>query len=263
MPTMISLDEVLRKLSLAPLLLGEVVAEVLTNLRASLRKLELGKALNAPIIGDHSVRRLVALLESNNTLMDLNLTGTEGCKLISAEGIGRITTALTQNTTLTSLSLGFNMCGRHGCYMVANALCCNASLSELEMGNNKIRDDGATLLAESLRTNTTLTKIDLRGNELYSATASRFGEVLMKRPPPPGGSLTLLGISLCQCAKQLDLPMQASQWSNSKILEAIWEAQRLRRFAFATALHPRLGAQSAAHGLEDEMLRMVLSYPHH
>ena len=210
----------------------ETAVALLSELLAGLRVRLASLSLSAPVIGAESVGKIVDAVTANSAaLSTLNLKGTGRCCLIGVDGVGLLSEALARNNTLTALDLGGNTLGVHGAVKVADALATNSTLTTLnlhenmiqdagachvarvlaantrltalELGHNGIRGKGAAHLAAALRRNTTLTRLDLRGNELYAETAQEFVEVLRTRPPPPGGSFTLLGVSLCQGSRDL------------------------------------------------------------
>eukprot|EP00984_Skeletonema_dohrnii_P008654 scaffold3211_cov91-Skeletonema_dohrnii-CCMP3373.AAC.7 len=85
---------------------------------------------------------------------------------IGKEGAIALAEALKENTTLTTLTLGWNGIDKEGAIALAEALKENTTLTALKLENNFIDNEGAIALAEALKENTTLTSLNLEYNEI-------------------------------------------------------------------------------------------------
>jgi len=88
---------------------------------------------------------------------------------IGREGAAALATALTTNTTLTTLDLYGNNIGAEGAAALATALTTNTILTTLNLCWNGIGAEGAAALARALTTNTSLTTLDLGSNGIGTA----------------------------------------------------------------------------------------------
>ena len=125
-------------------------------------------------IGDAAAAVLAAVLETNTTLTNLNLSGNNLCPA----GAESIAAALKTNTTLTNLGLDDNNLGPAGAASLATALKTNTSLKSLDLSDNNLGPAGAESLATALKTNTSLTSLDLSGNNLGPVGAESLATAL-------------------------------------------------------------------------------------
>ena len=86
--------------------------------------------------------------------------------------------ALTFNSTVRNLTLGFNYIGAEKANLLARALRVNTSLSSLNLISNSIRAEGANSLAQALRVNTSLSSLELYGNSVGDEGANSLAQAL-------------------------------------------------------------------------------------
>jgi Ran GTPase-activating protein (RanGAP) involved in mRNA processing and transport len=96
--------------------------------------------------------------------------GVEGCELL--------TTALTDNQTITSLLLGTNGIGDPGVVEVAELIRQNPHLGVIYLGCNAISGRGVAAIAEALISNQTVHSLWLKRNSIGVAGASALAEML-------------------------------------------------------------------------------------
>ncbi|RIB12627.1 hypothetical protein C2G38_2100452 [Gigaspora rosea] len=118
-------------------------------------------------------KTLAPILLKNKTLTSLNFSNNR--RELTIKGVEAFAYALSENTTLRSLTLSNDSLTREGGIILANALFKNKALKSLDLGRkypfvndyvclNKIRMEGATKLASALRENKALTSLNLSGN---------------------------------------------------------------------------------------------------
>ena len=127
-------------------------------------------------IGDAAAPVLAAVLETNTTLTNLNLSDND----LGPAGAESLATALKTNTTLTNLDLSVNNLGPAGAESLATALKTNTILTNLDLSGNNVGPAGAESLATALKTNTSLTNLNLRRNNLGPAGAECLAKALEK-----------------------------------------------------------------------------------
>lgn len=113
-------------------------------------------------IGDEGVKHISTALETNKSLVKLNLcdngfTGIAG---------SHIAAALRKNTTLQKLDLNNNQFGNEGASLISKAFITNSTIKTFSLWNTGISDDVAYLWLEILGSNTTLEKLNLEGNKI-------------------------------------------------------------------------------------------------
>eukprot|EP00121_Abeoforma_whisleri_P012149 Awhi_evm1s11212 len=84
---------------------------------------------------------------------------------IDFDGIYKLTLALKENTTLTSLNLSENALNDESAFEIATLLKERQILSALYLSSNDLTDIGAAFLASSLKVNTSLHTMDLEYNK--------------------------------------------------------------------------------------------------
>ncbi|KJE90736.1 TKL/IRAK protein kinase [Capsaspora owczarzaki ATCC 30864] len=89
-----------------------------------------------------------------------------------------IAQALTENTTVTRLSMYKNQVSDAGALSVAQALELNKTVKELYLSENQIGDAGAQAIAEALKVNTTVTALVLHRNQIGDAGAHAIAAAL-------------------------------------------------------------------------------------
>eukprot|EP01065_Artemidia_motanka_P011044 TRINITY_DN15945_c0_g1_i1.p1 TRINITY_DN15945_c0_g1~~TRINITY_DN15945_c0_g1_i1.p1 ORF type:complete len:1845 (+),score=581.23 TRINITY_DN15945_c0_g1_i1:55-5535(+) len=77
--------------------------------------------------------------------------------------VGCLTTALSGNRSLTSLSLRDNRIGLEGAKLIANMLRANESLMDLDLSGNTFGDVGVKIISEGVKMNDTLQQIFVEG----------------------------------------------------------------------------------------------------
>jgi hypothetical protein len=89
----------------------------------------------------------------------------EGCRL-HADAVPRIAEALSVDTTLTSLNMGFNKLGLGGATAVTGALHTNTSLTDLNLTRNHLGDQGIIPIVVMLAVNSGLRTLRLGDNDV-------------------------------------------------------------------------------------------------
>ena len=125
-------------------------------------------------MGDAAAPVLAAVLETNTTLTNLDLSG----NYLGPAGAESLATALKTNTTLTNLDLSGNNLGPAGAESLATALKTNTILTNLDFSGNNVGPAGAESLATTLKTNTTLTNLNMSVNNLGPGGAESLATVL-------------------------------------------------------------------------------------
>ena len=121
-----------------------------------------------------TLQTIADVLETNNTLMELDLNG----RRIGDAGAQALAEALKTSGALKTLSLNSNSIGDAGAQALAEALKTNGALTTLWLRSNSIRDAGAQALAEALKTNGALTTLWLSYNSIGEAGAQALAERL-------------------------------------------------------------------------------------
>jgi len=114
------------------------------------------------------------IIENDSTLTSLDL----GYKQIEDEEVQVLANALENNTNLTILDLGNNEIGSEGAQAIANTLHNNKTLISIDLSNNQIGDEGVQALASALENNTTLTILNLWDNLIGPAGAQALANAL-------------------------------------------------------------------------------------
>lgn len=107
-------------------------------------------------------RSLSTALSKNSTLTSLDLWGNE----IGDTGVRFLLEAPLDVTALRNLAFRDNMIGDAGVASVTKALSGNISLTNLDLRDNMISDSGVVFLTKALLINTTL-NLNLRGNVIH------------------------------------------------------------------------------------------------
>ena len=136
-----------------------LLAELLSHSQShKLEYLNLSLSLKSP----ESTSLILTALSNNTTLREIEL----GYAHVSENNLSLLTSALTTNTTLRKLDLSYckindNMVGE-----ITSALCDNSTLQTLNLEGNAFGSSGVTALAEMLRRNNTLEALDVRDNAI-------------------------------------------------------------------------------------------------
>lgn len=150
-------------------------------------------------IGPKGIAAISTALESNTTLKSL------GMSIVGADNLERFLQAFNKNTTLTSLNLYGSNIGPNGIKIIANFLTNNKTLTSLSLSSCKtseempktflyktlISDQDIQVLAEALATNSTITSLDLS----YNFISSKGVKALMNVIDKHNWTLTSLNIS--------------------------------------------------------------------
>lgn len=123
-----------------------------------------GCGLRAP-----GLSALLGALETNDTLMELNLDGNQFSERSSGEALCR---ALKSNVSLTALGLFGCGIDAPGAVLLAEGLEENVTLTTLLMSENRIGDAGGKALASALVLNQSLAVLWLAGNGLSPETVA-------------------------------------------------------------------------------------------
>jgi Leucine-rich repeat (LRR) protein len=207
-------------------------------------------------LGD-GAKDLASALPHLRELCDLNISNTQielpeieviGAALSSLEELTRltlsnnssvwgVTTTFTPPTTLTALDVSYNNIDNTGATGLAMILGDLGNMEALNLEGNKIMRVGMRALACPVVRLTNLT-------ELHT---NQFG-----LPPHIG----VVALDWSQ-ALGITLPIQHTGLRIEAVQE-VWGAFRLRMLAFGSVTHARLGQQSPAHGLDAELVAMIL-----
>lgn len=125
-------------------------------------------------INDSIAVVLAKALTNNTTITALTLHGNQ----IGNIGASKLADALLINKTLTALNFCQNNIGDEGAIKFAESLLHNKSLVELYLHHNQIGPVGATYLAQSLHTNNTLKRLHLMQNNIGDEGAIEMGKAL-------------------------------------------------------------------------------------
>lgn len=137
--------------------------------------------------GNPGVLSLCETLRINNTLAELNLSGSG----IDDVGINLLLTTVRDRTTLTGLNLSYmKMITKKSIRSVAEFLRVDSSLVSLYFQGNKVSVGGTRLIAESLKVNKTLKILELSRNNIRAPGAHFLSEALKANT-----ALVFLGLS--------------------------------------------------------------------
>jgi len=118
-------------------------------------------------------------LGQNSHLLSLRL---DKNNLIADDGVCRLVKALSNNTTLTSLSLWQNKIGDIGASALSQLLHKNQPpLELLDVSDNSLSDDGAVAIGNSLAGNMCLQLLYIFGNSIGSQGAQAIGRPLLSK----------------------------------------------------------------------------------
>ena len=134
-------------------------------------------------------------LESNTTLTYLNLTSVPGYWVrIGPSGASALARALTKNSTLKCLVLGYNSIGDSGALAFADALPTNSSLTQLDLFGNDIGDLGTEAICKALQSNHVMTHLILLGNTIGDTGVEALARALQS----PATQLYCLNLGECK-----------------------------------------------------------------
>ncbi|KAI8911457.1 hypothetical protein EDD86DRAFT_188553 [Gorgonomyces haynaldii] len=123
-------------------------------------------------LGIFGAQALAQVLQSNKTLIKLDLTGN-----YIERGGTHVCQAMTLNTTLTHLNLSFNKLGKSA-QAIGNLLSENVALKTLILKGNDIGDMEATSIAEGLKQNVCLNVLDLSHNLIGDIGGIALGQAI-------------------------------------------------------------------------------------
>ena len=133
-----------------------LLAELLSHSQShKLEYLNLYLSLKSP----ESTSHILTALSNNTTLRKIVL----GFAHVSENNLSLLTSALRTNTTLRELNLSYCKINDNMVSEITSALCDNSTLQTLDLEGNAFGPSGATALAEMLRRNNTLRVLDVSG----------------------------------------------------------------------------------------------------
>jgi Ran GTPase-activating protein (RanGAP) involved in mRNA processing and transport len=156
---------------------GEAIAEAL-SLQTSLVSIN----LHGNPLGKVAGFRIMTAMATNETVKTLNMGNTE----LDQRAICALAIALRSNNTLTDINIDkpllFSLMEETTIH-IAQALTENSTLSSLSLAKHGIQTHGCEWLARALRDNRTLTKLDLSGNNgIGASAAAAIAAALVDRP---------------------------------------------------------------------------------
>jgi hypothetical protein len=122
----------------------------------------------------YDIKVLVQVITQNRTLTWLSLLKTN----IHSLGLKQLVRAIAHNSTLTFLDLSFNNIRDEGAKDLALVLTQNKTLTSLFLGKNNIGAQGAKQLSQALMINVTLTKLSLWKNEIGDEGARELAHAI-------------------------------------------------------------------------------------
>ena len=165
-------QNIIKKLSLSTNKIDDEQATLLATALTNTELIELSLDIGISI-SNQVAQALVTALTQNTTLTKLSLDIG-----ISNEVVQALATALTQNTTITTLEFRGNRNGDNVVSLIANVLKQVTKLSTLKFYNNRIRDGEAIALANALINNITLTTLILNHNALTKVGVKKLANAL-------------------------------------------------------------------------------------
>ncbi|KAH3732716.1 Protein NLRC3 [Pelomyxa schiedti] len=126
-------------------------------------------------IGDEGISAIMAALETQNTLIYLDISGTG----ISATGAMQVGRSLAKNVTLLNLALCGNPdIGEIGVAEIGNLMASNQSIWELVMSDVGSSAQASQQLFSVLQSNKTLIAIDFARNEIGTEAATALSKII-------------------------------------------------------------------------------------
>ena len=126
----------------------------------SIKEIDLGDTK----VSDAGIAEISKFLESNETLVTLNLNGNNE---ISPRGWERLGQALKTNTTLRTLSLDYTNIGDDGLDRLTKGLKVNTGLRSLELEHTGLTEKGGDVLLELVKSNTSILELSVTsGNSI-------------------------------------------------------------------------------------------------
>ena len=129
-------------------------------------------------LGDSEVSRLTRALTNNTTVKTLSL---RKCN-ISDRAVKSLAECLQRNTTLTALHLDANRISQEGCAILSTALIKNETLSVLTLNQNQdLGDKGVAYLMNALEHNTSLLTLEVKQCGVHEKRMNRLEAILADR----------------------------------------------------------------------------------
>ena len=122
-----------------------IVDAILENEASALSTLDLGDCG----LSDEGATQIARLLESNDTVTDLNISANN----ITRKGWQAISEALKKNTKLRALSLDYNQIADEDLAILADGFRQSTSLRSVDLEANRICDEGGRIILDVLREN--------------------------------------------------------------------------------------------------------------
>jgi Leucine-rich repeat (LRR) protein len=226
-------------------------------------------------LGFYGTCNVVEALTCLKQLDELQMSRTE----LKPEG-GRVLARALPHFPLKKLTVDGNRLGSEGVREIARALT-STTITSLFLTSNHIGDAGAVALAATLPSMPNLKELWLSDNPMITMVGGqavvdavlslenlvRF-QMFQMQPTPIGTGVDpdlVAPLNMdWERAAGMSIPaipnLENLGWDFMSAIRHVRrvQGQRLRYTAFAMATHPRLGEQSAAHGLEVELVAMTL-----
>ena len=148
------------------------MATLSTSLVTNIQQIDLLEFICCDL-GNRVVKMLSAALHRDTSLLRLSIE----CG-ITDTAVQKLSTMLTENSTLVGLSLTENSISAAGVHHLSTALCTNTSLLELNLCYNNISDKGAEHLATVLMKNNTLQDLILHACYISDSGVAHLSSAL-------------------------------------------------------------------------------------
>ncbi|EGR28694.1 leucine rich repeat protein [Ichthyophthirius multifiliis] len=136
--------------------------------------MQLSVSLSANIIDDDLLRFIMAGVNMNSSLIELNLSHNK----LEDQGARRLAKFLMRNEILLYLNLSNNLIGYEGSRYFAQALKINKTLQYLSLKLNNLGDKAGKKLFQDLVINKTLQELDVSGNQFDYETALKLSDYI-------------------------------------------------------------------------------------
>ena len=151
-----------------------IVDAILANEATAISTLDIGDCG----LSDEGATQIARLLESNNTLTDLNISANK----MTREGWREISDALKKNVKLRALSLDYNKIGDEDLAVLADGFRHSTSLRSVDLEANRIHDEGGRILLDVLRENEKIIDLTLMPmNQIDKNILDEIKEILDNR----------------------------------------------------------------------------------
>lgn len=151
-----------------------IIDAILENEETAVSTLDIGDCG----LGDNAATQVSRLLESNNTITDLNLSANQ----ITHKGWREISEALKKNKKLRTLSLDYNKITDEDVAVIADGLRQSTTLRSVDLEANRIRDEGGRILLDVVKENEKLIDVTLMPmNQIDQSILTQIKDILDNR----------------------------------------------------------------------------------